>query len=284
MSAALSLPVEPAIVALPHGLHRDVPADVYHSRVPGMVSKSALDLVRRSPLHYKSWLDGIDEEPTPALAFGSAFHCALLEPLVFAKAYAVEPDFGDCRKKENKAERDAWRAQHASAIPLSADDNLAIRAMVAAVRSHPLAGKMIQDGDPELTIRWRDGDTGLEGKCRADYHVKRLRMAVDVKSAIDASPDAFRKAVANFGYHRQDALYRKAFAAVGEPIDHFVFVAVEKTAPYAVGVYSLDAEGVARGHSSVMQDMVTLAECARSNTFPGYAVEIQTLHLPAWAA
>lgn len=277
-------PAPAPILALPHGLHRNVPAATYHARVPGMASKSALDLVRRSPAHLKAWLDGHEEEPTPALAFGAAFHCNMLEPDVFARTYAVEPEFGDCRFKENKATRDAWRAKHAGAILLSAADAATIAAMCAAVRAHPLASRMIRDGEPELTLRWADEDTGLECRARADYYVPSLRMVVDVKSAIDASADEFRRAVAKYGYHRQDALYRAAFSAIREPIDHFVFVAVEKTAPFAVAIYALDGDATLKGHESIARDMATLAQCFRTNSYPGYPVEIQTLQIPPWAA
>lgn len=281
MSAAVSIP---PILALAHGMHRDVSATVYHERVPGMASKSALDLVRRSPAHLKAWLDGQEEEPTPALVFGAAFHCAALEPEVFARTYATEPDFGDCRFKEAKAERDRWRAANDGKIRLSATDAEAISGMIASMRAHPLASRMIRDGVSELTLRWRDEETGLECRARDDYFVPSLRMAVDLKSTADASADEFRRSVAKFGYHRQDAFYRAAHAAVGAPLDHFVFVAVEKTAPHAIAIYSLDGEATLRGHESIARDMATLARCFGANEYPGYPVEIQTLTVPPWAA
>jgi hypothetical protein len=272
------------ILALPHGMHRDVPSTVYHERIPGMASKSALDLVRRSPAHLKAWLDGQDDEPTPALAFGAAFHCAMLEPMVFAATYAVEPDFGDCRFKEAKMERDRWRAANVGKLPLSATDAATIAGMGAAMRAHPLASRMIRDGASELTLRWRDEETGLECRARDDYFVPALRMAVDLKTTADASAEEFRRSVAKYGYHRQDAFYRAAHAAVGAPLDHFVFVAVEKTAPYAVAIYSLDGDATLKGHESIARDMATLARCVRENDYPGYPVEIQTLTVPPWAA
>lgn len=281
MSAAVRIP---PILALPHGIHRDVASTTYHERVPGMASKSALDLVRRSPAHLKAWLDGQEDEPTPPLVFGAAFHCATLEPAVFAATYATEPDFGDCRFKENKAERDRWRAANAGKIPLSASDAATIAGMGAALRAHPLASRMIRDGHPELTLRWRDEETGLECRARDDYFVPSLRMAVDLKTTTDASAEEFRRSVAKFGYHRQDAFYRAAHAAVGAPLDHFVFVAVEKTAPYAVAIYALDGDATLRGHESIARDMATLARCFRENDYPGYPVEIQTLTVPPWAA
>jgi hypothetical protein len=270
-------------LSLPHGMHRGITEATYHQREL-IASKSGLELIRRSPSHFMAWLEGAEEEATPAMEFGAAFHCAGLEPDVFAKTYAAEPDFGDCRFKENKAARDEWRRDNAGKKLLSADDYMSIMAMVASVRAHPLAGKMIADGEPELTVRWRDEATGLECKLRADYWVAHHRMVVDLKSALDGSPSEFPKAAANLGYHRQDAFYRSGFAAIGEHVDHFVFVVVEKKPPYAVSVYALDANAVSLGHAQNRRALDMMGECVRTGVWPGYEPTIQTLKLPPWAA
>lgn len=266
------------------GLHYNISHAAYHERRLGLVSKSALDLVHRSPLHYKNWVEGQDEEQTPALFFGSAFHCALLEPERYAATYAVEPDFGDCRFKANKQDRDDWRAAngHKTPIPEDMGDNIA--AMVEAVRKHPLAGRIINGGKSEVTARWIDEATGLECKCRADYFVEKKAMVADVKSTLDARRDAFRKDVAKYTYHWQDALYREGFKAAGAEVRHFVFIAVEKVKPHALAIYALDPEAVIHGATSVRSTINTLAECVKSGKFPGYSESIQSIDTPPWAA
>jgi len=266
----------------PRGLRAGVPPSVYHERRVGLVSKSALDLINRSPAHYKAWVDGAEQEETEALAYGSAFHCALLEPDRFEQEYAVAPDFGDCRFKANKAARDAWSAENAGVALLSADDHAKIVGMVDAVRRHPLAGRIFSDGQAELTIRWTDDETGLECKSRADYYVRKLGMVADVKSTLDGRADAFRRDVAKYRYHVQDALYRAGFTEVGEPVQHFVFIPVEKTPPHAVAVYALDSEAVAKGYAAARRNIATMAECLKRGEWPGYPTAIQTLSLPPW--
>jgi len=269
---------------IPLGLTPALPDAQYHRRELGLVSKSALDLVHRSPAHYKAWIDGsLEEEETPALHFGKAFHCAVLEPDRFASTYAAEPDFGDCRKKENKAARDDWRAAHAGRELISFGEHEMLLGMAASVRRHPLASKMIREGQPELTVSWRDEETGLQCKSRADYFVEKLAMVADVKSCLDASPDGFRRSVVKYRYHVQDALYRAGFAAVDAPVQHFVFIAVEKPRPHAVAVYTLEADGIGRGYSSAREDIDTLADCVKRNVFPGYPPGINELTLPPWA-
>jgi len=208
---------------------------------------------------------------------------ALLEPDRFAETYVVEPDFGDCRRKENKISRDEWRSAHVGRTPLSAYDELAIIEMVSAVRRHPLASKMVVGGVSELTARWTDATTGLECKARADYFHAGLRMLVDVKTTIDGRASSFRRSVANFLYYRQDAFYRDGFAAAGADVDHFVFLAVEKSRPHLVSLFAIDGEAVRRGRETIREDLEVLARCFEADEWPGYPGSIQVLELPAWA-
>lgn len=267
------------------GLHYDVVEGVYHQRIVGVASKSALDLVRRSAAHYKAWIDGAKEdEETDAFAFGKAFHCAILEPDRFAVDYVVEPAFGDCRKKEPKANRDAWREENKGRIWLANEDAAACDGMAASIRRHPVASKLLSDGRSEVTARWRDSETGIDCKARGDFYRESHSMLVDVKSSVDASKEVFAKAAANYGYHRQHAFYADGFAAAGAPIDAFVFVVVEKTAPYAIATYELTPDDIAKGRASIRRSLVTLAECLDTGVYGAYPEETQSLVLPSWAA
>ncbi len=283
-----------SLLDLPDGVHRDVLPRLYHARHLGVVSKTVLDLVERSPAHYKAWLDELlEDEETPALLFGQAFHCALLEPERFEDEYAVEPDFGDLRKtdetskedaKANKTRRDEWREQHIDSTLISAADAESIRGMVDSIRRHRLASRMIRDGVSELTLKWTDAETGLTCKSRLDYYVESLGMIVDAKSTIDARWDPFRRQMIKHRYEVQDALYRSAALTLGLTVQHFVFMAVEKSYPYAVATYTLDEAGVASGYSKARAAIDQLAFCVKTNTWPGYEVGIQTIDWPTWAA
>lgn len=267
----------------PHGIHAGVPAHEYHQRVLGVASKSALDLVNRSPAHYLEWVRGAEEESSDALFFGSAFHMALLEPEVFAANYAVRPKY-DRRTKGGKAASELWDVTHPGVTAISEDMASRIIAMVAAVASHPLAGKMVRDGEPELSAYWQDKETGVECKARADYYVRGRKMLVDVKTTEDARPDHFQRDLAKYGYARQAAMYLEAFQALGEDVQFFCFAVVEKHAPFAVATYVLDANAMARGSYSIRGDLETLAECMKTDTWPAYAIGLQEISLPAWAA
>lgn len=293
MSAAPAYyPVETAL-DLSTGLHRAVPDAVYHRKVLGLASKSALDRFARSPAHYLAWLRGAETDETPALHLGKAVHCAMLEPARFDREYIAEPEWGPCRAnaelgvsteqgRENKKRRDAWRAARAGAPTLTVDEARSIRGMVASVLAHPLASRMLEQGDAEVTLRWLDQPSGLACKARLDWLVPSLSMIADIKSTQDASPDGFRRSVAKYGYHRQDAFYRDGMRAIGAPVEHFAFVACEKEAPYAVAVYSLDVEAITAGERQTRRLLDSLAACCARGQFPGYPDTIHTLSLPPW--
>lgn len=282
------------LLDLPDGVHRDVLPRIYHERHLGVVSKTVLDLVERSPAHYRAWIDRkLDDEETPALLFGQAFHCALLEPERFEEEYAVEPEFGDIRKtdetskddaKANKTRRDEWREEHIDSALIAADDATAIAGMVASIRRHPLASKMIRDGVSELTLKWTDPETGLTCKSRLDYYVESLGMIVDAKSTIDARYQPFMRQMIKHRYEVQDALYRNASITLGLPVQYFVFMAVEKTFPFNVATYTLDEAGIASGYSKTTTALRELAHCMKTDTWPGYEVSLQQISWPTWAA
>ena len=266
------------------GVYDDMPPSVYHQKRLGVVSNGALKHIDRAPKFYRAWIDDTEHDAqTDALVFGSRFHCALLEPERFAAEYTAEPDFGDCRFKAAKAERDAWRKNNAGKELISATDAETIAGMVDAIKADPLASRLLRDGVPERTVVWKDEETGLICKVRPDLHVEKRGMVVDAKSCQDASPDAFARDVAKHLYHQQDALYRDGMRCADLGVQHFVFLAVEKSWPFLVGVHTLDSDAVARGYSRARTNIDRLAECLRTNKWPGHSDNINTLGLPPWA-
>ena len=112
-------------------------------------------------------------------------------------------------------------------------------------------------------------------------------LIVDLKTAQDASPEAFARTAANFGYHAQAAYYLDGLRELGECDEDavFLFVVVEKTAPYGVAVYNLDEEALDAGRTVYQRAWQTMRQCRASNNFPGYSASrnIETLSLPRWA-
>lgn len=243
------------------------------------VSKSSLDWFARSPAHYKHVvIEGNRPAPTAAMLTGSAFDCLLLTPEIFAMTYAVAPDM----RRGTKA-WDEFEAAHAGKTIIKQGEFDQLSNMVDAVRSHPVASALLGGGASQVSYFWQERQSGLACKGRADY-VRPDGILVDVKTTQDASPRGFASSVATFRYHVQAAMYLEGEAqTTGKATDQFCFIAVEKEAPHAVAVYTLDHEALSTGMMTYTRELARLAECVRNKHWPSYSEQVETLRLPKWA-
>ena len=251
------------------------------------VSKSHLDQVARSPLHY--WARYVDPkrvqpEPTAAMLLGTAVHTHILELSEWAQRYIAAPDGIDRRTKAGKEAWAAFEAEAAGRTVISRDDAELVMAMGRAVHGHPAAAMLLAlPGAAETTWMWHDQPTGLQCKCRPDWLTTDGSLIVDQKTTEDASPAGFRKSIANWRYHVQASWYLNGIEqATGRRPEQFIFICVEKKAPHAVAVYAADAEMIAAGAKQARLDLDTLAVCTAADAWPGYSDQIETISLPAW--
>lgn len=251
----------------------------YHAHAA--VSKSHLDKIAKSPAHYwAAYLDPqrVAPEPTAAMMLGTALHTAVLEPDLWDQQFAVPPQAFDRRTKVGKDLAAAFAAEAIGKTVLTPDDADRIRRMADAVHQHP-ASRFLLDlpGLREASYFWTDEDTGIECKCRPDWHSTDRRLVVDVKTTEDASLRGFQRSVAQWRYHVQAAWYSRPLDA-----EQFLFICVEKTPPYCVAVYAVTPVMFAAGARAADRNLYRLAECRRSGCWPGYSDEIQPIDLPSW--
>jgi hypothetical protein len=248
----------------------NMPAAIYHGT--RALSKSGLDQFRKSPAHFRAWQDGTTKnESSPALEFGTAVHMAILEPELFALNYTLFT--GDRRNKDGKM---AYEAVIASGkIPLNQEQWDNITGAAAAVHAHPTAALLVEKIQTEVSCF--DSWNGVKVKARIDGLAKDY--IIDVKTTQDASPVAFGKSCAQFRYHVQAAWYQRITG-----VNRFIFIAVEKEAPYGVACYELDEQAISLGHIIIEEQLRTYVECEQLNSWPCYSSHIQSLSLPAWAA
>ena len=250
---------------------RNLPFDRYLAT--DAVSASSMKAYLRSPLHYRHQLE-TPSEPTAAQAKGTLIHAVVLEPIAARERYAIAPD----AKRNTKAGKEVWEEFEAinegRAIVSQADWDMA-----HAIRDQLLADPEYwricpPSGVIEFSAFGNDPDTGLVIKARADYYSDGLVM--DLKSAVDASPHGFARAIASYKYFLQAAHYLHMFEA-----DRFVFIAVEKSPPYAHGIYTLCDASIEQGRIERRRALDGIAEHRERKVWPGYGV--QELSLPNWA-
>lgn len=254
----------------------------YH-RGPG-ISKSHLDkIASSSPRHYwHHYLnpDREPEEPTPAKVLGSAVHSIILEPDLFTSQFVANPGI-ERRSNAGKAEYAAFLAENQGKTILTDEQMQQCLAVRDAVHLHPVASGLLQGGKAEQSFYAVDPEFGELIKCRTDYLAGDI--IVDVKTTDDASPTGFGKSAANYRYPLQVAWYHDVLdAAFGEHPQHWVFLAVEKEPPYAIGIYFALAEDVQRARLAGRRDLARIVEHRRSGQWPDYGIEALPLSLPTW--
>lgn len=287
-----------------HGVLRppgywDQTNDEYHAG-PG-TSKSDLDLVARSLRHYwaaKRAPARTERKRTDAMLLGSAVHTAVLEPDLFGEQYVRVPDDAPTRptsrqinaKKPSAETLDAiayWRnfeQDNAGKELLTAEQWRTAIEIRDAVHADPIARTIFAGGRAEQSVHAKDAATGLHIKCRIDYLNDAAGLIGDLKTTDDASPADFGRHSANFRYHVQCGYYRRVMReAFGEAPPYWVFVAVEKDPPYAIGVYFVDEEIASLGARLAERDLRRLAQALDSDQWPAYTTsQVSPLVLPGW--
>lgn len=247
------------------------------------VSISTLKHIRPTPAHLKHYLETEREESSAEQIIGTLVHQTLLEPERPWPQIAERTEDINLRTKEGKA----WRAEQQSAgkiIMTSAELEELNRCVKACLRS-PRVMELLGKGRAEVSIfESAHMDVGLDVavKGRLDFVPDDHPVLIDIKAVRDASPAAFGKAVVDYEWHRQAAWYLDLWNHEG--VDHrdgFLWIALEKpTGLLAFYVCPPDLEQ--KGREDNARDLALYAECKRTNTWPGYPEQVQTLTVPAW--
>ncbi|MGN0613725.1 MAG: PD-(D/E)XK nuclease-like domain-containing protein [Porcipelethomonas sp.] len=242
------------------------------------ISKSDLDLINRSPIHYK-YIKSNPKDPTEAMLLGSVLHKLILEADTFTAEYAIAP-VCDRRTSKGKAEYNAFKKEAMDKVVITSEMFAKASVIAGAVRENPIVKKLLCGGKAEQSYFWEE--KGIECKCRPDY--LKGNLAIDLKSTADASPEAFTKSAYNYRYHVQAWWYLNGLNKCGIGAQDFIFIAFEKDPPYCVCVYAADDLMLELGESEAMRNLDTYRECLETGNWHGYEKEpeIHSLSLPDW--
>lgn len=258
------------------------------------VSKSGLDLINKSPLHYHyRYLDpNRVKGPEPDWAVtGNAVGTAITEPDLFAEKYCVLDDVEICREiggarpTATNRYKDWYAAKLVELkdkVILPYNEYREAIAMRDSVRANPAAKFLLQKGQAERTFYFTDPGTGVACRVRPDWLALFAGWITDIKTSADASPEAFARSVAKFRYHVQDAFYTDGLKANGLDFKGFCFIVVEKEPPHPSAVYFLPAEAKTQGRKDYLANLATYARCLESGKWPGYAELVTELTMPNW--
>ena len=214
---------------------------------------------------------------TKAMADGTAVHAFFLERDKFDSDFAIKPAYMRLNTKECKK----WAIDNKNKIIIDFDLGSNLFEIEKSVLNSP--AKLIYDikGQAELSYFW--DDLGLvKGKCRPDWISDDGNIVVDIKTTTDASPKGFQKSIAHWGYHLQLGWYIRGLRKLGLPAKEFIFIAIEKTPPFSVGVYRANKEMITYANDEINNLVYDIDESLKSDDFPDYTPEIMDLGLPNW--
>lgn len=274
------------------GIYPDIPNVFYHESGIG-ISKSDLDLIHRSPAHFVA-AKAEPRKETPAMLLGMVAHSAILEPDLFSSRYVVAPKF-DRRTKQGKEDAAAFEfeAINSGRTPIEPEIYEAALGMRDAVYAHPAKRFLAGPGQAEASLYWYDTEVLEACGCVPDYQFCKARpdwlrwdgLIVDIKTTDDARPEAFRHKIDKFRYHVQAPYYSDGvMSVIGEALQGFVFLVVEKEPPYGISTCILDSGWLDIGRAVYKADLQRYIECRKANHWPSYAQEVTVIDLPKWAA
>lgn len=234
------------------------------------VRRSDLWEMRKSPAHYLYKVTH-QEEPTPALLFGTAAHKFILEEESFWDQYIMAPEV-DRRTKAGKAEWAEFLDSMDGKQPITMDNLEMIKEMDQAIMANSTAVDLLKTGRHEVPIEWTDPETGEQCKCRPDVLTEYLgqKYIVDYKTTTSCEDGAFEYSCRTYGYKLQAGMYTEGVFHAELEDYGFAFVAQEKKAPYSVRVYFCDPGFVEEGRELFHDLIGKLHECKQTNTWPGY--------------
>ncbi|QYW01346.1 exonuclease [Mycobacterium phage Jolene] len=271
------------------GIYANIDEDVYHGDHLSLSSSGARDLLSSTPEEF-DFNRRVPRDPNKNYDFGHAAHKMVLGK--GAKLKMLDPKIhglkADGKPSSSPTSTAMWRKAAADArkqglIPIAKADMDKAQTMAGRVFQHQVAARLFSKGAAEHSIYWHDDATGVRLRCRPDFLPDLSRpICVDYKTATSANPRQFQKAVADYGYHQQQAFYEDGLAEIGLTGVGFLFVVQSKTPPFSVSVCQIDPEIVELGRRQNRVAIEIFARCMEQDRWPGYE-GIQAVGMAGWA-
>lgn len=224
--------------------------------------------------------------PTDALRIGIAVHIAVFEPHR-TDSFFVAPARGR-RSNEDKAWWEAFEAKAAAAngIVLSVEEADMVYAIRDSLRAFKPTREILDaQGVGEMAVVWIDAETGLLCKGMVDRFCQwnGWPLLPDLKTCLDGSVDEWPRVVYKHSYHVKAAWYLDGLQSIQPCERRFIWIAVEKSAPYLPNLHEPDEEMLSVGRATYRRLLNQYAEAKKTGVWPGYPEGINPTRLPKWA-
>lgn len=234
---------QPEIKGPKIGLFTDIEQDEYRA-IDALANSDAI-MIENNPADYIwSRKAPINHSKVQTKDFGTALHCALLEPKQYDDLIIVSSVKGRQTKAFEQEVID-----NPNNIVLTADEAEQIKVMVGSVNAHPTAAHLLSlAGETECSVIANDNDRNVLLKCRPDKNmVESLGLCLDVKSTGNLddwrSDREWINPLYKFDYGHQAAFYMHVLSLhYGFEVTKFTFIAVSSSIAlgrYEVGVFDV---------------------------------------------
>lgn len=239
--------------------------EVYHADpVPDGSLSSTFARLLTEHVPAKAFQRATNHKPTKSMNLGSAAHSHALgagpELIVFNL---------DGRTKEGKAERAAVAPLIATqaAVGVTEAERDQILGMVKALRAVPEVVQILERSRSEVSAFWREG--AIWGRAR--YDLLDDAAGFDYKTAQDASPRGFQKAMSSYGYHQQAEWYQRGLKALGHTAAgrRLRFIVQETEKPYIVQIHEPDDDAMETAEALNDRAVRIFEEAKATGVWPG---------------
>lgn len=262
------------IRAMPDGDYRKIDA----------LSKHDSDELSKNPYaFFKRKATGWRKEPTEAMKLGTAVHTAILQPWLFNEQYAIIPP--EITVKRGKA-WEAFQAENEGKECLKLSQRNQIMLMAESLVQCKDCSNIFNAAKPddrEVVLLSECNEVSIKSK--ADIVCPELGIIADVKTASDASPDAFIRQASDLSYDVQAAWYLINAQACGLNVDTFAFLVVENEFPYSTGVYTFSrfSDFVMAGECEMKHRIEEYKHFSKAKVYEEYnGWSVKNMTLPPW--
>lgn len=263
--------------AIPSGFYTSEQLDIqsYH-RDAALGSSSLKTLITKTPAHLKYAV----YPEKPHLVFGAAVHSLILEPKEDGRIVRGPEDRRGKKWSELKEQCDLEN----KLLLTSGDYDDAMRVRDSVLSNDLCLSLLTGEIHAESSVFADDHEHGLRVKCRPDLVNLTIGTIIDLKTTICASPDYFAKSVKTWNWHVQVAHYESVWRLWhGQVFDSFIFVAIERTAPFLVALYELDKATILEGYRLRNRAIDIYKKCKESDDWYGYSPRVETISIPNYA-
>lgn len=242
---------------------------------------------------HKKVVKGIGGKETPAMRLGKKIHHAVLEPSDFRSKYLVEPVFEGRTQKgelttslnctEVKRAKAAWYSDIPNgSVVVTAEERDLIFDCVESILEHPQGADLFKNGRSEVSGFFKDEETGILLKLRADFLSHDNLSLVDLKSTESSDEYRFGSQTFKQRWDFQMGMYSSGIKAItGKLPELITLVAFEKESGECA-VYYFESADLIQAESDFRKALLKIKKAIDENHFPMRQKEIQRIHTPMW--